>query len=129
MRYYSKIFYIVLLFSNIISGVESPLYHSIKTSLIKYKLEIYPEQLDYYNGVVKLDLNSRRTNVKSQMLFGFYAVGVALIKTNLNCNIVEVIINYDMKYKNKVYAKSSASQVIDLVKGRINPEQFLNIIK
>ena len=57
MRYYSKIFYIVLLFSNIISGVESPLYHSIKTSLIKYKLEINPEQLDYYNGVVKLDLN------------------------------------------------------------------------
>ena len=110
------------------AGNRDPLYESIESYLSKYRQSIDSDDLTMQNGILHLAINGRRTNIKSQLLLGFYAVGRALQKSSTPFREVHIVIFYDLKEKQNVLAKASAEKVLDLSQGRISSEQFFTII-
>ena len=54
------------------AGRQDPLYKSIESYLSKYRQSIKTDDVVMQNGIVRLALNGRRTNIKFQLLVGFY---------------------------------------------------------
>ena len=84
--------------------------------------------LHYANGVMHLEIDGRRTNINSQMLIGYYAIGLAISRMNINCTEIEIIISYTIKEKFQIVSRADINLVEKLTKGRISSEQFLSQI-
>ena len=70
----------------------------------------------------------RRTNIKSQLLLGFYSIGRVLQKSNTPFREVQIVINYDLKERQMVLSKAPIEKVLDLSEGKISSDQFFAII-
>ena len=119
---------IFILFAGLSADKRDPLFESIESYLAKYRQSIESDDLTVQNGILHLEINGRRTNIKSQLLLGFYSVGRVLQKSSTSFREVHIVIFYDLKEKQKVLAKASAEKVLDLSQGRISSEQFFTII-
>ena len=66
---------IFILLAGLNAGNEDPLYKSLETYLAKYRQSLARDDVTMQNGIFRLEMNGRRTNIKSQLLIGFYSVG------------------------------------------------------
>ena len=119
---------IFILLAGLSADNKDPLFESIEAYLSKYRQSIESDDLTVQNGILHLEINGRRTNIKSQLLLGFYSVGRVLQKSSTPFREVHIVIFYDLKEKQNVLAKASAEKVLDLSQGRISSEQFFTII-
>ena len=119
---------IFILLAGLSADKRDPLFESIEAYLSKYRQSIESDALTVQNGILHLAINGRRTNIKSQLLLGFYSVGRVLQKSSTPFREVHIVIFYDLKEKQNVLAKASAEKVLDLSQGRISSEQFFTII-
>ena len=110
------------------AGMRDPLYESIETYLAKYRQSITTDDVTMQNGIIRLEMNGRRTNIKSQLLLGFYSIGRSLQRSSTPFREVQIVIYYNIKDRQKVDVKASVEKVLDLSQGRLNSEQFFAII-
>ena len=123
---FGVIIFILLAFLN--AGVADPIYKSIETYLVKYRQSIKYNDVTIQNEIIHLEMHGRRTNIKSQLLLGFYAIGRALLKSSTPFRGVQIVIYYDLKERQEVLAKAPAENVIDLSQGRLSSEKFFDVI-
>ena len=129
MKIYIQLGVVVfILISGMNAGRKDPLYESIESYLVKYRQSIKTNDLTLQNGIIHLELNGRRTNLKSQLLLGFYSIGRALQKSTTPYREVQIVIYYDLKERQEILVKAPAEVVLDLSQGRFNSEQFFAII-
>ena len=121
-------FIILILLACINAGRQDPLYKSIETYLSKYRQSITSDDISLQNGIIRLELNGRRTNIKFQLLLGFYSVGRALQKNSTQFREVQIVIYYEMKERQEALANAPIEKVLDLTQGRLSSEQFFTII-
>tara|TARA_Y100000758_G_scaffold71114_1_gene46807 strand:+ start:101 stop:496 length:396 start_codon:yes stop_codon:yes gene_type:complete len=119
---------IFILLTGLNAGNEDPLYKSLETSLAKYRQSIARDDVTMQNGIFRLEMNGRRTNIKSQLLIGFYSIGRVLQKSSTPFREVQIIIYYDLKERKEVLAKAPTEKVMDLSQGRLSSEKFFVII-
>tara|TARA_B100001741_G_C16046428_1_gene366796 strand:+ start:78 stop:467 length:390 start_codon:yes stop_codon:yes gene_type:complete len=119
---------IFILFSNLFSDNRDIMFESIEKYLNKYRYTIENDDFQTKDGIIRLEITSRRTNIKSQVLLGFYSIGRSLNKTNLFFNEVHIIINYDNYNRNKEIIIAPVKIVQKLSIGNISSAQFLNLI-
>ena len=119
---------IFILFSNLFSDNRDIMFESIEKYLNKYRYTIENDNFQTKDGIIRLEITSRRTNIKSQVLLGFYSIGRSLNKTNLFFNEVHIIINYDNYNRNKEIIIAPVKIVQKLSIGNISSAQFLNLI-
>ena len=120
---------ILLIFGlTLIAGREDPLYESIESYLSKYRQEISDEDLTIQSGIIRLELDGRRTNLKSQLLLGFFSVGRAIPKSSYPFRAVQIIIYYEIKESQQLVVTASIDKVLKLAQGRLGSEQFFNEI-
>ena len=119
---------IFILLAGLNAGNEDPLYKSLETYLAKYRQSLTSDDVTMQNGIFRLEMNGRRTNIKSQLLIGFYSIGRVLQKSSTPFREVQVVIYYDLKEREEVLAKAPAEKVIDLSQGRLSLEQFFVLI-
>ena len=110
------------------AGNEDPLYKSLETYLAKYRQSLTSDDVTMQNGIFRLEMNGRRTNIKSQLLIGFYSIGRVLQKSSTPFREVQVVIYYDLKEREEVLAKAPVEKVMDLSQGRLSSEQFFVVI-
>ena len=119
---------ILILLAGLIAGKQDPLHRSLKTYLAKYKQSIDSDDITIQNGIFRLEMYGRRTNIKSQLLLGFYSIGRVLQKSSTPFREVQVVINYDLKERQMVLAKAPLEKVLDLSQGKLSSDQFFAII-
>ena len=119
---------ILILLTSLNAGNELPLYNLVQSNLSKYRQSISTVDIAFQNGIIRLDLNGRRTNIKSQLLLGFYSVGVALNRVDVHCNEIEVVIRYDGREWSQVSVRAAAEHVKQLGQGKLSSEQFFALI-
>ena len=107
---------------------HNPLYRSLETYLAKYKQSIASDDVTIQNGIFRLEMHGRRTNIKSQLLLGFYSIGRVLQKSNTPFREVQIVINYDLKERQSVLTKAPIEKVFDLSLGKLRSDQFFAII-
>ena len=107
---------------------HDPLYRSLETHLAKYKQSIESNDVTMQNGIFRLEMHGRRTNIKSQLLLGFYSIGRVLQKSSTPFREVQIVINYDLKERQTVLTKAPIEKVLDLSQGKLSPDQFFSII-
>ena len=120
---------ILILLTGLSADKRDPLYESIESYLSKYRQSIQTDDFTLQNGIIRLKMNGRRTNIKSQLLLGFYSIGRVMQKSSTPFREVHIVIYYDLKEKQRVLAKASAEKVLDLSQGRLSSEQFFSIIE
>ena len=120
---------IILIFlAGLNAGQHDPLSRSLETYLAKYKQSIASDDITIQNGIFRLEMHGRRTNIKSQLLLGFYSIGRVLQKSNTPFREVQIVIYYNLKERQEVLAKAPAEKVMDLSQGRLSSEQFFVVI-
>ena len=119
---------ILLLLTALNGGNDLPLFNIIQSNLSKYRQSITSSDFSFQNGIIRLKLDGRRTNIKSQMLLGFYSVGLALNRADIHCREIEIVIHYNVKTRGQVSARASAEEVMNLSQGRLSSEQFFILI-
>ena len=119
---------ILLLLTALNGGNDLPLFNIIQSNLSKYRQSITSSDFSFQNGIIRLKLDGRRTNIKSQMLLGFYSVGLALNRMDIHCREIVIVIHYNVKTSGQVSARASAEEVMNLSQGRLNSEQFFILI-
>ena len=110
------------------AGNEDLLYKSLETHLAKYRQSLASDDVTMQNGIFRLEMKGRRTNIKSQLLIGFYSIGRVLQKSSTPFREVQIVIYYDLKERQEVLAKAPAEKVMDLSQGRLSSEQFFVVI-
>tara|TARA_B100001964_G_C13754841_1_gene389049 strand:- start:118 stop:498 length:381 start_codon:yes stop_codon:yes gene_type:complete len=115
---------ILLLLTALNGGNDLPLFNIIQSNLSKYRQSITSSDFSFQNGIIRLKLDGRRTNIKSQMLLGFYSTGLALNRMDIPCREIEIVIHYNVKTRGQVSARASAEEVMNLSQGRLSSEQF-----
>ena len=119
---------ILIFFTGLNAGKHDPLYRSLETYLAKYKQSIASDDITIQNGIFRLEMYGRRTNIKSQLLLGFYSIGRVLQKSSTPFREVQILIYYDLKERQKVLVKAPVDKVMDLSQGRLSSEQFFVVI-
>ena len=120
---------ILLIFWTIlIAGKGDLLHESIESYLSKYRQEISDEDVTIQSRIIRLELDGRRTNLKSQLLLGFYSVGRAIQKSSYPFREVQIIIYYEIKESQQLAVTAGVEKVLKLAQGRIGSEQFFNEI-
>ena len=119
---------ILICFAGLNAGKHDPLYRSLETYLAKYKQSIESDDVTMQNEIFRLEMYGRRTNIKSQLLLGFYSVGRVLQKSSTPFREVQIVVNYDLKERQMVIVKAPVENVLDLSQHRISSEQFFVII-
>ena len=120
---------ILLIFWTIlIAGKGDLLHESIESYLSKYRQEISDEDVTIQGGIIRLKLDGRRTNLKSQLLLGFFSVGRAIQKSSYPFREVQIIIYYEIKESQQLVVTASVDKVLELTQGRLGSEQFFNEI-
>ena len=121
---------ILLIFWTIlIAGKGDLLHESIESYLSKYRQEISDEDVTIQGGIIRLELDGRRTNLKSQLLLGFFSVGRAIQKSSYPFREVQIIIYYEIKESQQLVVTASVDKVLELTQGRLGSEQFFNEIE
>ena len=129
MKIYIQLGVVVfILMAGMNAGRKDPLYESIESYLVKYRQSIKTDDLTLQNGIIHLEINGRRTNLKSHLLLGFYSIGRALQKSTTPYREVQIVIYYDLKERQEILIKAPAEVVLDLSQGRFSSEQFFAII-
>ena len=118
----------LILLASLNAGKQDLLYRSLETFLAKYKQSIESDDVTIQNGIFRLEMHGRRTNIKSQLLLGFYSIGRVLQKSNTPFREVQIIINYDLKERQTVITKAPIEKVLDLSRGKLSSDQFFAII-
>ena len=120
---------ILLIFWTIlIAGKGDLLHESIESYLSKYRQEISDEDVTIQGGIIRLELDGRRTNLKSQLLLGFFSVGRAIQKSSYPFREVQIIIYYEIKESQQLAVTAGVEKVLKLAQGRLGSEQFFNEI-
>ena len=120
---------ILLIFWTIlIAGKGDLLHESIESYLSKYRQEISDEDLTIQGGIIRLELDGRRTNLKSQLLLGFFSVGRAIQKSSYPFREVQIIIYYEIKESQQLAVTAGVEKVLELTQGRLGSAQFFNEI-
>ena len=73
---------LLIVLSAIFARSGDLLFNSIESQLSKYRYSINKEDVSVINGIIRVEITARRTNIKSQQLLGFYSVGSALNKSS-----------------------------------------------
>ena len=121
---------ILLIFWTIlIAGKGDLLHESIESYLSKYRQEISDENVTIQGGIIRLELDGRRTNLNSQLLLGFFSVGRAIQKSSYPFREVQIIIYYEIKESQQLVVTASVDKVLELIQGRLGSEQFFNEIE
>ena len=119
---------LLIFWTVLIAGREDPLHDSIAASLSKYRQEISDEDVTIQSGIIRLELDGRRTNLKSQLLLGFFLVGRTIQKSSYPFREVQIIIYYEIKESQQLVVTASIDKVLELTQGRLGSEQFFNEI-
>ena len=124
-----SLLFLLIISTNIFGRSDDLLFITIEKHLSKFRYTIYEEDVSFNNGIVRVKINARRTNIKSQQLLGFYSVGRALQNSSSIFRKVQIIIQYEMKEGQKVLLTAPVDLVLKLSQGNINSEQFFNSIE
>ena len=120
---------ILLIFWTIlIAGKGDLLHESIESYLSKYRQEISDEGVTIQGGIIRLELDGRRTNLKSQLLLGYFSVGRAIQKSSYPFREVQIIIYFEIKESQQLAVTAGVEKVLKLAQGRLGSEQFFNEI-
>ena len=117
-----------ILLAGLIADIKDPLYESIERNLKKYRQSITTDDVTFQNGIIRLEINGRRTNIKSQLLLGFFSVGRAIQKSSYPFREVQIIIYYEIKESQQLAVTASVEKVLKLTQGRLSSEQFFVVI-
>ena len=120
---------LLIFWSVLIAGKGDFLHESIGSYLSKYRQEISDEDVTIQGGIIRLELDGRRTNLKSQLLLGFFSVGRAIQKSSYPFREVQIIIYYEIKESQQLVVTASVDKVLELTQGRLGSEQFFNEIE
>ena len=120
--------FLLIFWSVLIAGREDPLNESIENYLSKYRQEISEEDITIQSGIIHLELDGRRTNLKSQFLLGVFSVGRTIQKSSYPFREVQIIIYYEIKESQQLAITVPVEKVLKLTQGRISSEQFFNEI-
>ena len=119
---------LLIFWTVLIAGKGDLLHESIESYLSKYRQEISDENVTIQGGIIRLELDGRRTNLKSQLLLGFFSVGRAIQKSSYPFREVQIIIYYEIKESQQLVVTASVDKVLELTQGRLGSEQFFNEI-
>ena len=119
---------ILLLMTSLNGGNDLSIFRSVESNLSKYRQKIDRDEFSFENGTIYLALNGRRTNIKSQLLLGFYTIGKVLNKVEIDCREVEVEVYFNIRGGDQVIARVSADKVLELSQGRLRSDQFFMLI-
>ena len=128
MNFFVRFSVILLLLTALNGGDDLSLFNIIQSNLNKYRQSVSSGDFAFQNGIIHLKLDGRRTNIKSQMLLGFYSVGLALNRVDIHCREIEILIYYNVKMRGLVSARASSEEVVNLSQGRLSSEQFFILI-
>ena len=117
-----------ILLSAISGRTGDLLFHSIGSHLSKYRYSINKRDISVINGIIRLEITARRTNIKSQQLLGFYSVGRALQRTSISFREVHIIIHYQLRGGQKILMIAPVELVLKLSQGKLSSDQFFDII-
>ena len=67
-----------ILLAGLIADIKDPLYESIESNLKKYRQFITTDDVTFKNGIIRIEINGRRTNIKSQLLLGIHSAVLAM---------------------------------------------------
>ena len=119
---------LLIYWSVLFASREDPLYESIESYLSKHRQAISEEDVTIQSGIIRLKLVGRRTNLKSQLLLGFFSVGRAIQKSSYPFREVQIIIYYEIKESQQLAVTAGVEKVLKLAQGRLGSEQFFNEI-
>ena len=115
---------LLIFWSVLIAGREDPVHESIESYISKYRQTISKEDVTIQSGIIRLELDGRRTNLKSQLLLGFISVGRAIQKSSYPFREVQIIIYYEIKESQQLAVTAGVEKVLKLAQGRLGSEQF-----
>ena len=118
----------LILLSAIFGRTGDLIFHSIESQLSKYRYSINKRDISVINGIIRLEITARRTNIKSQQLLGFYSVGRALQRTSISFREVHIIIHYQLRGGQKILMIAPLELVLKLSQGKLSSDQFFDII-
>ena len=117
---------IFILFSAIFGRTGDLLFNAIESHLSKYRYNINKRDVSVTNGIIRVEITARRTNIESQQLLGFYSVGSALNKTNTPFREVQIIIHYELRGGQEVAMTAPVELTLALSQGKLSPNQFFD---
>ena len=121
--------FVVILFillSTIAARTGDLLFNAIESHLSKYRYSINERDVSIINGIIRVEITARRTNIKSQQLLGFYSLGRALQKTNTSFREVQIIIHYELRGRQEIVMTAPVDLVLKLSEGKISSDQFFD---
>ena len=121
--------FVVILFiflSAVLGRSGDLLFNSIESQLSKYRYSINKRDVSITNGIIRLEITARRTNIKSQQLLGFYSVGSALNKTSTPFREVQIIIHYELRGGQEVAMTAPVELTLALSQGKLSSKQFFD---
>ena len=121
--------FVVILFiflSAVLGRSGDLLFNSIESQLSKYRYSINKRDVSITNGIIRLEITARRTNIKSQQLLGFYSVGSALNKTSTPFREVQIIIHYELRGGQEVVMTAPVELTLALSQGKLSSNQFFD---
>ena len=124
-----KFRFVVILFillSTISARTGDLLFNAIESHLSKYRYSINERDVSIINGIIRVEITARRTNIKSQQLLGFYSVGSALNKTSTPFREVQIIIHYELRGGQEVVMTAPVKLTLALSQGKLSPNQFFD---
>ena len=112
-----------------ISGRTGDLiFHSIESQLSKYRYSINKRDISVINGIIRLEITARRTNIKSQQLLGFLSVGRAMQSSSNLFREVHIIIHYEIRGVQEILITAPVELVLKLSQGKLSSDQFFDKI-
>ena len=115
---------IILIMGSSLTCGELSIFPAIESHLNRYCQNIEPEDVQIVNGILQVNLNGRRTNIRSQMLVGFFSTGRAIYKGNYPFKEIRITIHYSLKEVQSESLTASAELVSQLAVGQLSSEQF-----
>ena len=124
-----KFRFVVILFillSTISARTGDLLFNAIESHLSKYRYSINERDVSIINGIIRVEITARRTNIKSQQLLGFYSVGSALNKASTHFREVQIIIHYELRGGREVVMTAPVELILALSQGKLSSDQFFD---
>ena len=115
-----------ILLSTISARTGDLLFNAIESHLSKYRYSINERDVSIINGIIRVEITARRTNIKSQQLLGFYSVGSALNKISTPFREVQIIIHYELRGGQEVVMTAPVDLTLALSQGNLSPNQFFD---
>ena len=127
MKIKCKFAFILFILLSTISAREGDLlFNGIESHLSKYRYSINERDVSIINGIIRVEITARRTNIKSQQLLGFYSVGSALNKSTTPFREVQIIIHYELRGGQDVVMTAPVELILELSQGKLSSGQFFD---